>query len=242
MNSKIKFFTALSVIAIALTACSGLPEEVQNLDNVSVSAPISESAADQALPEVSAQQPEQVLADDGQGLQSQAPDSQTPDGQGPQGQNDGQQPPQIDFAAAASTLGITEDELKSAMGEPGQGPPDFLTVAAQLGISEEALITALGLPAGGPDGGQQGQSQNQDGQRPQQGQDDGQQRPQIDLATAASTLGVTEDALKTALGEPGQGKPDLAIVATELGVTEEALIDALGIPAGGPGNVQGQQS
>ncbi len=32
MNSKIKFYTTLIVIAVALTACTGLPEEIQNLD------------------------------------------------------------------------------------------------------------------------------------------------------------------------------------------------------------------
>ncbi|MBT7082313.1 MAG: hypothetical protein HN929_12765 [Chloroflexi bacterium] len=226
MNSKIKFFTVLSVIAIALTACSGLPIETQTLDNVSVSAPV----ADQALPEVSsAQQPEQVRADDGQ-----SPQGQAPGGQGPQGQSeDGQKPPRIDLATAASTLGVSEDDLKASMGEPGQGKPDLAMVAAEIGVTEEALIDALGIPARGTDDGQ-------DGQRSQQGQDDGQKHAQIDLATAASTLGVTEEALQAALGEPGQGKPDLATIATELGVTEEALIDALGVPAGGPPNADGQ--
>ena len=93
----------------------------------------------------------------------------------------------------------------------------------------------MGIPAGGPENGQQGQGA--------QGQDGG-QRPQIDLAAAASELGVTEEALKTALGELGQGPPDFAVAAAELGVTEQALIDALGIPAGGPPNAgdQGQST
>lgn len=70
------------------------------------------------------------------------------------------------------------------------------------------------------------------------GQQGGQQKP--DFATAAATLGVTEEALIAAMGEPGQGMPDLATVAATLGVTEEALMEALGIsdgagmpPAGG---------
>ncbi len=47
-----------------------------------------------------------------------------------------------------------------------------------------------------------------------------------DLAAAAATLGVTEQALKDALGPP---PPDLAAAAATLGVTEQALQDALGV-------------
>jgi len=49
-----------------------------------------------------------------------------------------------------------------------------------------------------------------------------------DLA-AAATLGVTEDALKAALGDHGQGEPDFADAATKLGITEAELMAALGI-------------
>ena len=107
------------------------------------------------------------------------------------------------------------------------------------------LIVAIGLSAGvatiASAHSQDTQSalQEQSDGRPPFGQNGEGRCPKIDLATAASTLGVTEDALKAALGEPGQGKPDLANVATELGVTEEALIDALGIPAGGQQGGQG---
>jgi len=66
---------------------------------------------------------------------------------GGQPQNDGQ-PPQIDFTSAAAQLGVSEQALMNAMGEPGQGPPNFTTVANQLGVTEQALITALGIPAG----------------------------------------------------------------------------------------------
>jgi hypothetical protein len=54
-----------------------------------------------------------------------------------------------DFSAAAEKLGITEDALIAAMGEPGQGPPDFAAAAEALGISEAELIEALGMPEGG---------------------------------------------------------------------------------------------
>ena len=80
---------------------------------------------------------------------------------------------------------------------------------------------------------------------------------QMDLVAAAETLGVTEDALKEALGiteqtkeistTPGakpSGEPkkmDLVAAAETLGVTEDALKEALGmnnIPSGG---VQGER-
>ena len=66
------------------------------------------------------------------------------------------------------------------------------------------------------------------------------QRP--DFAAAATELGVTEEALKTALGVPetrpenGQRppRPDFEAAANELGVTEEALKQALGVPRNRP--------
>lgn len=62
----------------------------------------------------------------------------------------------------------------------------------------------------------------------------GQGGPNIDLATAAATLGVSEDALAAALGDPSQGRPDIRAAAEILGVSQEALEIALGIPVGGP--------
>jgi hypothetical protein len=52
-----------------------------------------------------------------------------------------------DFTAAAATLGITEEALIEALGDPNQ-ELDFATVAETLGISETELINALG-PIGG---------------------------------------------------------------------------------------------
>lgn len=83
---------------------------------------------------------------------------------------------------------------------------------------------------------------------------------QIDLATAAEKLGVTEEALKAALGitdktkevstTPGaepSGEPkqmDFAAAAKTLGVTEDELKEALGMdnmPSGEPQNRNGLQ-
>lgn len=63
-----------------------------------------------------------------------------------QTQSGGQQGEMPDFAAAAATLGITEEVLQAALGGP---PPDFTAAAATLGVTEEALIAALGISAGG---------------------------------------------------------------------------------------------
>lgn len=58
----------------------------------------------------------------------------------PQGAGNGQPP---DLAAAATQLGLTEQQLREALGPP---PPDFAAAASKLGISEAALRQALGAP------------------------------------------------------------------------------------------------
>lgn len=71
----------------------------------------------------------------------------------------------------------------------------------------------------------------------------GKRRGGPDFAAAASELGITEEALKTALGVPetppeeGQRppRPDFEAAASQLGITEEALKTALGVPEGGRG-------
>ncbi|MFA6808163.1 MAG: hypothetical protein WCR27_04150 [Eubacteriales bacterium] len=61
---------------------------------------------------------------------------------------------------------------------------------------------------------------------PQDGQG-GQQM--IDTASAAEQLGITEEVLIDALGDPNQGAPDFAAAAETLGITETELLDALGM-------------
>ncbi|RME75969.1 MAG: SH3 domain-containing protein [Chloroflexi bacterium] len=70
-------------------------------------------------------------------------------GEGPPGQG-GQGMPQRgapDLAAAAEELGVTEEALREALGDP---PPDLEAAATALGVSVEALRNALGAP---PEGG-----------------------------------------------------------------------------------------
>lgn len=47
------------------------------------------------------------------------------------------------LAAAAAQLGVTEQQLRDALGPP---PPDLTAAAARLGVSEAALRAALGVP------------------------------------------------------------------------------------------------
>ena len=63
---------------------------------------------------------------------------------------EGQPARAMDLATAAAKLGVTEQQLRDALGDSSQGPPDFSVVAEQLGISEESLREALGLPEGSP--------------------------------------------------------------------------------------------
>ena len=65
-------------------------------------------------------------------------------GQGGQAQGGNQPQGGPDFAAAATTLGISEEALRAALGTGL--PPDFAAASATLGISEEALRAALPPP------------------------------------------------------------------------------------------------
>ncbi len=123
-----------------------------------------------------------------------------------------------DYVAAAAALGITEEELRTAI-HPG---PDFTAAAAMLGVTEESLQDALGSFGGFGKPRQQGEP--------------GQAGP--DFSAAAATLGVTEEALISALGMDRQEtRMDLASMAAELGVTEDALKAVMGTPGEeGPGD------
>ena len=81
--------------------------------------------------------------------QTPPPDNQPPDGE--------HKPPRPDFAAAAAKLGVTEPQLKDALGVPANPPspsdrnqrpprPDFKGAAQKLGVTEQQLTDALGIP------------------------------------------------------------------------------------------------
>ena len=61
---------------------------------------------------------------------------------------------QLDLSAAAEKLGVTEEKLQEAMGDPTQGERVSMQDAAdKLGVSLEELREALGMPEGMPEGG-----------------------------------------------------------------------------------------
>ncbi len=88
----------------------------------------------------------------------------------------------------------------------------------ELGSESVTLIPTASTSNSGQDNGQQGQ------------------RPRLDFAAAATELGLSEEAIRQALGAP---PPDFDAAAAKLGVTTQELTDALGIPAGGPPNSGG---
>ncbi|MBE9159277.1 hypothetical protein IQ265_20915 [Nodosilinea sp. LEGE 06152] len=144
---------------------------------------------------------------------------QTEQGQRPEGRGRGRGE---GLAAAAAQLGVSEADLKSALGLPAEPPPrpDLAAAATQLGISEADLRQAL----------------RGDGQRGDRGQR---------LTNAATELGISEADLKAALGLPAEPppRPDLATAAAELGVSEADLQEALRSNMGrGPGGCMGSEA
>ncbi len=73
------------------------------------------------------------------------PSGQPTDGNAPPTGNIPEPP---DLTAAAATLGVSEEDLKAALGDPHQGQPDFEAAATILGVTSEALQAAL-APAEG---------------------------------------------------------------------------------------------
>jgi len=139
---------------------------------------------------------------------------------------------------AATYIGITQDALRTAL----QGGTSLATVATDNGKTVDGLIQALvdaakadiaqHVTAGDLTQAQADQIEadliqritdmvNQTG-RPDRGPGQG-RGPGVDLAAAASYIGIAQDALQTAL----QGGDSLATVATDNGKTVDGLVQAL---------------
>jgi len=56
--------------------------------------------------------------------------------------------PAMDLATAAAKLGVTEQQLRNALGDSSQGRLGIATAAEQLGISEDLLRETLGIAEG----------------------------------------------------------------------------------------------
>ena len=102
-----------------------------------------------------------------------------------------------------------------------------------LGCYTGEVSGNTGFGGGAPQGGGQPEGTAPEGNDFQGAQDQGNDAaPQggPDLSAAAAQLGVSEEALRNALGAP---PPDLATAAQTLGVSVEELRQALGVPGGG---------
>ncbi len=137
-----------------------------------------------------------------------------------QGQGRGQRGAQRGehLAAAAAQLGVSEADLRSALGMPDQRPqrPDLAAAAAQLGTTEDELRTSLRSFM-------QSQRQARQGQGPQAGHPD--------FTALAQQYGVSEAEFRRIMGIPN--RPDLAAAAAQLGVSEADLRSALWSAHGG---------
>jgi transcriptional regulator with XRE-family HTH domain len=132
-----------------------------------------------------------------------------------------------DLAKVAAALGISEDQLKEALGSDRNQSPETIKLAAKkLGVTETELMEAMGPPPMGQNDQAAGGERNQDTK--EKGSPMG-QKP--DFTEAAATLGVTVEELIEALGPPGNSSPDsLKKAAEALGVTQEELMAVLPKP------------
>jgi hypothetical protein len=113
------------------------------------------------------------------------------------------------LAAVAAQLGVSETDLRAALGLPEQpAQPDFAGAAAELGTSEDELRAAL-------------RDSRRGGAGPR--------RHRPDFAAVAEQFDVSTEALLAALGLPTEQpqRPDLETVAAELEVSESDLRNAL---------------
>jgi lambda repressor-like predicted transcriptional regulator len=120
----------------------------------------------------------------------------------PPGGSEGQRPPPPDMAAAAKELGVTEQALMEALGPP---PPNVERAAQALGIPAEQLQEVLRKYGPRQPPGMEGE-----GGGP--------------LAAAAKELGITEQALKDAVGPP---PPNVERASQILGIPAEKLDEVL---------------
>jgi hypothetical protein len=143
-----------------------------------------------------------------------------------QGNDNGErQFPGFDYEAIAISLGVSADDLAFAIEENrSQGGIDVESAAAQLGIEADVLLAALESVDSG------------------MGKGPGNMLPvEIDYATAAEQLNVSEADLRAALDDAidDNGRPNFEQAAQQLGLDVNELMGAVdmgGRGKGGPGN------
>jgi hypothetical protein len=141
----------LGLTIFSLVGCSTADEPAVVTTNPAVTETTTTQSTPQITPTLSAATPSTSPS---AAPQINRPSGAPPTGNPPSGTpGTGPVPPTIDYAAAATKLGVTEDALKTALGSDSQKAPDWAAAAKTLGVSEESLQAALGFSAGGPPGG-----------------------------------------------------------------------------------------
>ncbi len=142
--------------------------------------------------------------------------------------------PWIDMEDGYYGLIAVQEKMSAGGQKPTEKSVTFRNAIRPL-IAEALAQGGTSIQTGGQGNNPGGENKDRPPAPQNQGSpgQNGQQPPSIDFASAAAELGVTEEALRNALGAPGQAPPDFAAVAAELGVTEQALLAALGITPGG---------
>lgn len=140
---KVVVFLSSVAMLFSLSACTESSTEALADENTTVVVDIEDNNV-QAMTEE--QPPEGQLPVEGQlPDEGQAPTGPPPGGELPEDQV--AQGDMVDLADAAALLGITEDELIAALGDPEAGLPDFAATAELLGITEVELLAAMGMNA-----------------------------------------------------------------------------------------------
>lgn len=139
------------------------------------------------------------------------------------------------LVAAGCTQGSgTDTSQAAAAGNPAAGSDTAAQAPAQAPGGGSASVATAPSGNGGQGAGQSG-SYPGAGSGQYQGRGQGGFLNESRLSAAATKLGVSEDALKTALNITAtgmNGRPDFSAAAQQLGITQQQLTDALGFPSG----------
>ena len=128
MGKALKILLLLSLITFAVVGCGGggnTPAETEDAAEPVVSDDASEAEEVEESEEMPAEDEaaaEEIVAED-------------------EAASEGM----IDLSSAAAQLGVSEEDLMNALGDPSEGTPDMAAAAEALGVSEEELNSALGI-------------------------------------------------------------------------------------------------
>ncbi|HND93358.1 MAG TPA: hypothetical protein PLI75_16350 [Anaerolineales bacterium] len=168
-NKTLFLISILALLTLVISACASIAPATQAAEvqpaqpTVTVEAVNLSQAQPSAAPLESNMQSLQPAPDAGTQPLNAQPQGNQPMQNGQGGQPNQNNDCRPDLTTAATTLGITAEELQAALGNPAQGKPDLAAAAATLGVTEDALKQAIqqAMPAncntmgGGAGNGQQ---------------------------------------------------------------------------------------